>query len=137
MHARIIVNPDNISNEAISESLNDMWNCSDEAVRLSRSDIIQFFSDLGLQICGSKSTDEITIYIICKDIKAVEKLVALNISGVLKTKLEELIHILLASSTHVEITVTVNECELRECREKYLNTGNSFKILLVGDLVRQ
>ena len=48
---------------------------------------------------------------------------SLTESGVLKTKVEELINILITSSLLVTITVTVDESDLKQCTARFSDRG--------------
>jgi len=115
--------PHDITDQLVSEKLNEMWNPTwlpATAKDLCQC-ILQFFYDFGLKICGSRPENSVSIYIICKDLRAFMKLEELYKSGILASRLEELVSLLIAHP--LKITIALDESELKQTRARFLNTG--------------
>ena len=120
----MVQNPDNINDELISQEINIM--CATEfSLQTAMCRIIfRWFEKFKLQIWGSSPRNSIDIYIMCTDVQSCDKLKELNESGELKSKLEELINLVIAPPQTVNISVTADEDNLKKLREHFSNKGN-------------
>ena len=123
-HVTMVQNPDNINDELISQEINIMCATKNSLQTSMCRIIFRWFETFKLQIWGSSPKNSVDIYIMCMDVQSCDKLKELNESGELKSKLEELINLVIAPTQTVNISVTADENNLKKLRAHFSNKGN-------------